>query len=284
MFGIFSKKKKPQSALDEFIFAVYGNPPPPKRAKVGQAVEIAKELLMGIIDEEEIRRQAISLNDGPIPYSTHDLALSIALDFFKKPENVSQLFEAQLITRMKMGEWLEQGLVAPVLVRSFEDVLYDTYKPDMNSHMRFHFLKESFMPLVHKYQMAAKIIEVEDDSDLEEEVLYSFFFTFDAPGREFGVETDEVISHYWELINYIDEQESDINLMAMDPTTGEVKPADGQYFVFEWCGEFETNTTLTIDVEIFVDYLNLLIEENSDDSIFNIETLRNTNVINRFIE
>jgi len=30
MFG-FSKKKKAQNALDEFIFAVYGNPPPAKR-------------------------------------------------------------------------------------------------------------------------------------------------------------------------------------------------------------------------------------------------------------
>ena len=130
MFGIFSKKKKPQNALDELIFAIYGNPPPAKRANVGQAIEIANELLMGIIDEREVSRQAIALNDGPIPYSTHDLALSVAINFFKQPENVPQLFEAQLLARMKMLEWLEKGLVAAMLVQSFENVLYKIYKPD----------------------------------------------------------------------------------------------------------------------------------------------------------
>ena len=129
MFGLFNKKKKPQNALDEFIFAIYGNPPPPKRANVGQAVGMANELLMGIIGEKEISNQAIALNDGPIPYSTHDLALSIALNFFKQPELVPQLFEAQLLARMTMLEWLQEGLLAPLLVQSFENVLYKLYKP-----------------------------------------------------------------------------------------------------------------------------------------------------------
>ena len=48
MFGLFNKKK-PANALDEFIFGVYGNPPPPKRANVNQAIVIASdELLMGM--------------------------------------------------------------------------------------------------------------------------------------------------------------------------------------------------------------------------------------------
>ena len=129
MFGLFNKKKKPQTVLDEFIFAVYGNPPPPKRANVSQAVSLANELLMGIIEEQEVSSQAIALNDGPIPYSTHDLALSIALNFFKQPEYVPQLFDAQLLARMKMIEWHQEELVVPVLVKSFEDVLYKLYKP-----------------------------------------------------------------------------------------------------------------------------------------------------------
>lgn len=129
MFGLFSKKKKPQNALDELIFAMYGNPPPAKRANVGQAVSIANDLLMGVVDETEVSRQAIALNDGPIPYSTHDLGLSVALNFFKQPENIPHLFEAQLLVRMKMIEWLEKGLVAPMLVQSFEGVLYKLYKP-----------------------------------------------------------------------------------------------------------------------------------------------------------
>lgn len=129
MFGLFNKKKKPQNALDELIFAMYGNPPPAKRANVGQAVGIANDLLMGVIDENEVSRQAIALNDGPIPYSTHDLGLSVALNFFKQPENVPHLFDAQLLARMKMIEWLQEGLVAPMLVQSFESVLYELYKP-----------------------------------------------------------------------------------------------------------------------------------------------------------
>lgn len=129
MFGIFSKKKKPTNALDEFIFAVYGNPPPPKRANLKQAIQLASELLVGHVDERSISRQAIALSDGPIPYSTHDLALSTALNFFRQPAYFKQLFEAQLFARMKLLEWLEQGCIAPALAKSFEDVLYNLYKP-----------------------------------------------------------------------------------------------------------------------------------------------------------
>lgn len=128
MFGFF-KKKKAQNALDEFIFAVYGNPPPPKRANVEQAIVLANELLMGVISEPAVRRQAIALNEGPVPYSTHDLALSVALNFFKQPEHIPQLFTAQLMARMKALEWQQAGLVVPMLLQSFEHVLYKLYKP-----------------------------------------------------------------------------------------------------------------------------------------------------------
>ena len=84
MFG-FSKKKKPQNALDEYIFAVYGNPPPAKRANLEQAITLASELLMGIVPEQDVRTHAVALEAGPIPYSTHDLAISVALNFFKEP-------------------------------------------------------------------------------------------------------------------------------------------------------------------------------------------------------
>lgn len=129
MFG-FSKKLKPQNALGEFIFAVYGNPPPPKRADVSEAARLAsEELLMGNVDESAVRQQANELASGPIPYSTHDLALSVALTFFKRPEYMEQLSMAQLLARMKMVEWLQAGLVVPVLVKSFEEVLYKLYNP-----------------------------------------------------------------------------------------------------------------------------------------------------------
>ena len=72
MFGLFSKKKRPQNALDEFIFAVYGNPPPVKRADVNEAARLAfTELLMENIEESAIQQQTRVLASGPIPYSTH---------------------------------------------------------------------------------------------------------------------------------------------------------------------------------------------------------------------
>ena len=129
MFGIFSKNKKPKNVLDELIFAIYGNPPPPKRANLNQAISMADEMLMGIIDVKTISSQVIDLNDGPIPYSTHDLALSTALNFFSKPEHIPELFEAQIFARMKMLQWAQDALVAPLLAQSFENTLYKLYKP-----------------------------------------------------------------------------------------------------------------------------------------------------------
>lgn len=131
MFGFF-KKKKPANALDEFIFSVYGNPPPPKRANLEEAITITSdELLMGVVEEQEVRRQAEALNSGPIPYSTHDLALSVALNFFKQPGYVPHLRDAQMMARLQAVQWLQQKLVVPVLVKSFEDVLYKLYKPGL---------------------------------------------------------------------------------------------------------------------------------------------------------
>jgi hypothetical protein len=125
----FLKKKKPVTALDQFIFAVYGNPPPEKRANVARASSLACELLMGVVDERQVRGVAEELNASPIPYSTHDLALSAALNFFKRPEYMPQLSTAQMFARIKMLEWLEDKLVVPILVGSFEETLYKLYKP-----------------------------------------------------------------------------------------------------------------------------------------------------------
>lgn len=128
MFGLFTRRKKTQSPLDELIFSIYGNPPPLKRANLIEAIALANDLLLSSIDERELRSQAATLNDGPIPYSTHDLALSVAMSFFQRPENITELFEAQLVTRMQMVEWLQNGLVARALVQSFENTLYKLYK------------------------------------------------------------------------------------------------------------------------------------------------------------
>ena len=127
MFGF--GKKKPKTVLDEFIFAVYGNPPPPKRANVEQAIELAcNELLLGLVDREAVREHARALAETPIPYSTHDLAVSVALHFFTDPQCIPRLGTAQLAARMRAILWMKNGLVVGPLMKSFEDTLYKRYK------------------------------------------------------------------------------------------------------------------------------------------------------------
>ena len=130
MFGLF--KKKPANTLEALIFAIYGNPPPPKTAKLNEAIELAfEELLIGVISKPEVAKLATELNAGPIPYSTHDLAISVALNFFKKPDLVPLLGDAQMLARLNALEWLTQKKVAPLLVKNFEDVLYKLYEPGL---------------------------------------------------------------------------------------------------------------------------------------------------------
>jgi len=120
----------PAKALEALIFSAYGNPPPPKTAKPEEAAQIAyEELLKGLVGKEEVAKLTGELSAGPIPYSTHDLALSVALNFFKRPELVPHLSNAQLFARMKAAEWLQQGKAVLPLVKSFEGVLYKLYKP-----------------------------------------------------------------------------------------------------------------------------------------------------------
>ena len=130
MFGLFSKKQKPITAMDKLIEAIYGNPPPPKRANLHEAIKLAdEELLCGLVDFKTITTKAENLNAGPIPYSTHDLAVSVALAFFTDPNNFGILNEAQMLARLAVMEWIQEGKVAPLLVKSFEETLYKLYRP-----------------------------------------------------------------------------------------------------------------------------------------------------------
>ncbi len=151
----------------------------------------------------------------------------------------------------------------------------------MKSPFYQHYLKESFIQLVNKHSVKAKLIEGFDNRD---DGLLTLFLIFDAPGNEFGVESNEVIRHYWELINFVDEQSTGFELMSMDPETGEVIPADDRYFVFDWRGELDTQTILTVDDKTFLEYIDLLIRENPNSSRFNIDVLKRTRVLNQFID
>lgn len=117
-------RKKPPSALDAVIRATYGTNPPPKSANLNDACKLAyKELLNELIGETEVADCARQLFAGPIPYSTHDLAVATSLNFLKRSELSSRLERAQLGAREKVARWAVDGKVVGPLAGSFEAVL-----------------------------------------------------------------------------------------------------------------------------------------------------------------
>jgi hypothetical protein len=95
-----------------------------------RSVTIAHEdLLFECIALPEVKRLAGELFQGPIPYSTHDLAVSTALAFFKAPEFIPVLTECQIPARLRVVNWAKDGKVVGPLAQSFEAVLYRVYKP-----------------------------------------------------------------------------------------------------------------------------------------------------------
>jgi hypothetical protein len=121
-------KKKP-TLMDGLIHATYGPNPPPKTADSQQAANLATGLLHGRVSFWDVKILADQLYAGPMPYSTHDLAASVALNFFRRPELMPTLVEMQIAARMQVLDWFKQGLVNPNIARVFEDALYKDYKP-----------------------------------------------------------------------------------------------------------------------------------------------------------
>jgi hypothetical protein len=80
------------------------------------------------MDEKDRKAVGSKLNKGLISYSTHDLALLIALNLLKKPEYVERLKAAQLTTRVTMQVWFDQKKIIRMLVESFESSLEKPYK------------------------------------------------------------------------------------------------------------------------------------------------------------
>jgi hypothetical protein len=128
MFGMF--KKKPLTMMDAFIHTIYGPNPPRKSADLERSITIAHEdLLFERVALSEVKEKAGELFKGPIPYSTHDLAVSTALGFFKSPNYVPALQECQLHARLRVVNWAKDGKVVKPLALSFEEVLYKLFKP-----------------------------------------------------------------------------------------------------------------------------------------------------------
>ena len=128
MFGWF-QKKKPATLMDQFIVSMYGDSPSQKRADVDAAIQLAHQELLGeLVDLREIREIATALYRGPIPYSTHDLALSVALNFFKQPTQIERLKDIEAFATIKARLWLKKEHVAPMIFKTFQETLYRVYR------------------------------------------------------------------------------------------------------------------------------------------------------------
>lgn len=133
MFRLF--KKRSTSAMDQFIKVMYRDEPPRKSADVAEAVRLAADdLLCGTTDRDRLVSLAKELDAGPIPYSTHELAVSVALRIFKGAGAALRegLFTAQLTARLAALQWAKEGKVVPALLGAFEQTLYKLYKPGVN--------------------------------------------------------------------------------------------------------------------------------------------------------
>lgn len=129
MFSIF-RKKKAQNTMSQMASAMYGKGAQKGKSDLAAATKYAFENLLGaVVPFEEVAAVAQELRNGEMPYSTEDLALATALNFFRRDELQGSLSVMQMPARMQMIKWLQDGKVNLMLVQVFEDTLYNRFKP-----------------------------------------------------------------------------------------------------------------------------------------------------------
>jgi hypothetical protein len=123
--------KKQPTVMDALTRLSYGNSPK-KTANLQEAVDLSYKTLLGaLVDVAEVRKIATQLYNGPMPYSTHDLAVATTLNLFRNADGArqAQLGQMQMFSRMAVLELLKERKVNPLLVKAFEDTLYKMFKP-----------------------------------------------------------------------------------------------------------------------------------------------------------
>ena len=124
-----NKTNDRRTLLDDFSDAVNSAGTNSSKLNLNSAVDLAYELLLAeAINKDEIRAQASELIKTSINYSTKDLALVVSLYFFMKPEMKDTLFEAQLMARLALQEWIQEKSVNLIIAKTFEDKLYTIFK------------------------------------------------------------------------------------------------------------------------------------------------------------
>lgn len=116
--------------MSQMATAMYGPGAQKGKSDLAAATKYAFENLLGeVVPFEEVAAIAQGLRKGEMPYSTEDLALATALNFFRRDDLKGSLSSVQLLARMQMIEWLQAGKVNPTLGRVFEGDLYKRFKP-----------------------------------------------------------------------------------------------------------------------------------------------------------
>jgi hypothetical protein len=129
VFGFFRKKESQKTVMDGFIKMAYGSQQ--KTAILEDAIELSSETLLGsVVNVAEVRGIATQLYNGPLPYSTHDLAVATALNVFRSANTArrEELGHIQIFSRMALLEWVKEQKVMPLLAKAFEDTLYKMFK------------------------------------------------------------------------------------------------------------------------------------------------------------
>jgi hypothetical protein len=124
--------KDTPTAMDAIIKLTYGNSPPQKSANLQEATELSCKTLLGnVVDIAEVREIATELYNGPMPYSTHDLAVATAMNLFRgaNRDRHEELARIQLLSRMTVLDWVKARKLNPLIAKTFEDSLYKLYKP-----------------------------------------------------------------------------------------------------------------------------------------------------------
>jgi hypothetical protein len=90
-----------------------------------EAVRLAYELLGGVVSLPMVQRIAKQLDDGPMCYSTHELATTTALNLYRSADGnrLVRLAVMQLKARVTVSDWAIQKKVSPLIATTFEESL-----------------------------------------------------------------------------------------------------------------------------------------------------------------